>query len=715
MDTARLNAPVLDTARLKIFGFSMVRNEADIMSAFVRQAIEMFDRFVFIDIMSTDGTRELLKQTEKEHSNIVVYECRTKEKYQAAMMNFLAREALRLGADWLFFLDADEFIPAESRHELESYLTLFGGEVMSMPWLNLIPSSYCDFLSFNYDQRFYWSGRTSAFCKIAVSSLYFHSHSDAYINEGNHTISLYQNGPLAPQHFGMPLLHVPVRSRERLKYKLSNSLRFLSSKHNSENGEGSHVSSILDVIEGEQTSKEYLNAIATDYGRSDHELEAVDPQRLDWPEKLLPRYLVTTQGARPQALSLGATLSADSAVQWRDSGYVRDSPVTAALDGDELRIVAQPISGRLQPRYGRFQALAPIVESALPQFDPNSLPKLLADALAVSLLPIKFETFSAWSRLIPVLFALFPIVRPRRYVELGVHNGMSFFAACQVSEHVKTNTECVAIDSWIGDPHASFHSSTVFEEFKQNLQTNYPGAFFIQGMFSHAVDLFENGSIDLLHIDGYHTYEAVKADFEDWLCKMSDIGIVLFHDINVHERNFGVWQLWQELCDRHTGLSFMHSHGLGLLYVGRDDSAIASGFRWLKNNPAYFSVLQKYFEVLGENSIGHGRTKSDVALNAEGISEEKDRRLNTYIRRLGLDDELIVIPINRELGGSIDHVVVVTKALKRLTRGLRIRWFLLWPFSARRRKYRKQLKIIKYLRTHIRAPRAGGVHDGGSS
>ena len=138
--------------------------------------------------------------------------------------------------------------------------------------------------------------------------------------------------------------------------------------------------------------------------------------------------------------------SADATVEWRDLAYVKDSPVTAALDGDELRIVAQPISGRLQPRYGRFEALPPIGEDALLQLGPNSLPKLMADALAASLLPIKFETFSAWSRLVPVLFALFSIVRPRRYVELGVHNGMSFFGACQVSEHAQTNTECVAID-----------------------------------------------------------------------------------------------------------------------------------------------------------------------------------------------------------------------------------------------------------------------------
>ena len=656
------------------------------MPAFVRQAVELFDRFVFVDIMSTDGTAEVLTQAASEHVNIVVRKCRTKEKYQAAMMNYLAREAVREGADWLFFLDADEFAPVESRYELEVCLSLFDGEVMSMPWVNLIPSGYSDFSSFNSEQKFYWSGRASTFCKIAVSSLYFYSHPDAFIDEGNHTIRPYKNGPVAPQHFGMPLLHVPVRSRERLKYKLTSSLRLLGSKHNTKTGEGSHVSAILDAVESGHASKEYLNGIAADYGQSYQELEAIDTEKLDWPKKLLPRYLAMTQGAHPQALSLGATLAADARVEWRDLGYVKDSPVTAALDGDELRIVAQPISGRLQPRYGRFQALPPTTESAW-HLDPNSLPKLLADALAVSLLPIKFETFSAWSRLIPVLFALFPLVRPRRYVELGVHNGMSFFAACQVSEHLETNTECVAIDSWIGDPHASFHSSAVFDEFKLNLTKNYADAFFIQGMFSHAVDCFEDGSVDLLHIDGYHTYEFVKADFEDWVSKMSDVGIILFHDINVHERNFGVWQLWQELRDRYIGLSFMHSHGLGLLYVGRQDSDIACGFRWLNENPAYFRTAQKYFEVLGENSVDY---------------KMKSHHATTSNQRLSQGDG-IVIPVDRELGESTDHIAVMTKALKRGIRGIRICRFLLWPFGARRRRYRKQLKISKHLRSNIRA------------
>ncbi len=35
-------------------------------------------------------------------------------------------------------------------------------------------------------------------------------------------------------------------------------------------------------------------------------------------------------------------------------------------------------------------------------------------------------------------------------------------------------------------------------------------------LFNEALELFSDESIGLLNIDGFHTYEAVRNDFESW-------------------------------------------------------------------------------------------------------------------------------------------------------------------------------------------------------
>ena len=88
--------------------------------------------------------------------------------------------------------------------------------------------------------------------------------------------------------------------------------------------------------------------------------------------------------------------------------------------------------------------------------------------------------------------------------------------------------------------------------------------------FDEAVSRFEDKEVDLLHIDGYHIYEAVRHDFENWRPKMSDRGIILFHDVVERIADFGVWRLWEELTSRHASFTFLHEHGLGVLGVGPD-------------------------------------------------------------------------------------------------------------------------------------------------
>ena len=600
---------------LNLYAISMVRNEADIIHFFMNQMSALFDKVMIIDVRSTDGTSEALESFAETWPHIEIYNCNTQERYQSAMMNLLARKAMSEGADWVFFLDADEFLDVENKAALHDYLRQFPHDVMHMPWVNLIPSKYGKFDVFEAEQDYFWTGRVSPFRKVAISGLFMNAHPGFSVQEGSHTVSTRLHSLPVAERLGLGLLHLPVRSADRLKYKLSNAQRLMDSKHNNAEAEGRHVTNILNITSEGRVLAENLNAIVAEYGLNEQQVDGLDPRELGWPTKTLPNYLIGSEPTPRMSRGLADTFVRDGALRWEKPDFVKGCEVGAQIVGTEIRIICQPMQGYGAPYNGRYLALPAASVAAPEALNMN----LLIDAMSTTFLRLEVMRFSAWSRLIPVLFALFSVLRPRRYVELGVHNGMSFFAACQAAKHLDLKTECVAVDSWVGDPHASFHSSEVFDQFRSTIASLYPQQHYIRGFFADALQSFDDGSVDLLHIDGYHTYEAVKDDFDTWLPKMSDTGVVIFHDINVHERGFGVWRFWSELSAKYPSFGFLHSHGLGVLYVGSSPSQIADIFSMLDRNPDFAKLAQQYFELIGELAVEQG-----VAVDSQ---KEKDARI----------------------------------------------------------------------------------------
>ncbi|MDX1472353.1 MAG: class I SAM-dependent methyltransferase, partial [Flavobacteriaceae bacterium] len=180
--------------------------------------------------------------------------------------------------------------------------------------------------------------------------------------------------------------------------------------------------------------------------------------------------------------------------------------------------------------------------------------------------------------------------------------GNCFFAACQMSKMLNNSIECIAIDTWSGDEHTGKYQDDVFNQFLYILHRNFPGGKYIRKLFTDALPQFEDGSIDLLHIDGLHTYKAVAEDFYSWLPKLSDRGIVMFHDTQVQERDFGVWRLWAELEAMYPSFEFEHSHGLGILLVGKNASAKVNKLFELFTKPDYVRLVNFFFSSLGKIS-----------------------------------------------------------------------------------------------------------------
>jgi len=92
----------------------------------------------------------------------------------------------------------------------------------------------------------------------------------------------------------------------------------------------------------------------------------------------------------------------------------------------------------------------------------------------------------------------------------------------------------------------------------------------VESTFDEAAGRFADQEIDLLHLDGYYTYETVARDFETWRRKVSERGVVLFHDVADHLVDFGVSRLWAELSATYPSFAFEHEGGLGVLVLGGD-------------------------------------------------------------------------------------------------------------------------------------------------
>jgi O-antigen biosynthesis protein len=218
---------------------------------------------------------------------------------------------------------------------------------------------------------------------------------------------------------------------------------------------------------------------------------------------------------------------------------------------------------------------------------------------AAKFAPVSLVPPGAWVGHIPFAAWLIKMFLPQIVVELGTHSGNSYFSFCQAVTEEGLATKCYAVDTWLGEEHSGFYGEEVFHQVNSHNQEHYAGfSRLLRMTFEEAVKYFSDGSIDLLHIDGLHTYEAVRHDFQTWLPKLSPGAIVLFHDTNVRERGFGVWKLWKELQGIYpNNFEFVHSEGLGVLQLagGMEKRKL----EWLRSSSPMRKQLKEYFSALG--------------------------------------------------------------------------------------------------------------------
>lgn len=179
----------------------------------------------------------------------------------------------------------------------------------------------------------------------------------------------------------------------------------------------------------------------------------------------------------------------------------------------------------------------------------------------------KRMVFSTWVDHLPFAYDLVAAIRPELIVELGVYNGLSFFTFCQ--SMVEHNIDGVAygIDCWEGDEHTDAYDDSIYEDVCEHAREYYRGnTYLLRTFFNEALRHFNDESVDLLHIDGLHTYEAVQEDFTNWYPKVKPGGIILFHDVMAKMKDFGAWKYFEELEAQYKDVfKFNHGFGLGVI------------------------------------------------------------------------------------------------------------------------------------------------------
>ncbi len=115
-------------------------------------------------------------------------------------------------------------------------------------------------------------------------------------------------------------------------------------------------------------------------------------------------------------------------------------------------------------------------------------------------------------------------INAKYYLEIGIQGGVCF-------QNIK-----VPFKLWV-DPSPAFKNTSIVEDISDNF-------------FARAIK--EKMRFDLIFIDGLHTYEQVKRDFENALKVLNKWWVIIFHDMNPTDaeraRSFADGGLWNGDC-----------------------------------------------------------------------------------------------------------------------------------------------------------------------
>jgi hypothetical protein len=171
----------------KIFVLMMVKNEIDIIENNIRYLqTQDIDYFYIADNMSTDGTRQVLSELQKEYENIHIIDDNIIGYYQSIKMNKWARDCFNDGADIVIPIDADEvWYSLNNEITLGNAIRASDAEIFVAKSTDYIPKDTDDMFEENFIKRIINKKSNSD----SFSSVAFSCRENFGLEMGNHNVN----------------------------------------------------------------------------------------------------------------------------------------------------------------------------------------------------------------------------------------------------------------------------------------------------------------------------------------------------------------------------------------------------------------------------------------------------------------------------------------------------------------------------------------------
>lgn len=123
------------------------------------------------------------------------------------------------------------------------------------------------------------------------------------------------------------------------------------------------------------------------------------------------------------------------------------------------------------------------------------------------------------------------------YLEIGCFMGLSAItAAMSLEEHENSGGRVVTIDNWLGSPEHQDMGVIQHQKLQGVFRANVDRLNInnriseCTGESTEVANFFKDESIDIIFIDGNHSFEATYADLQAWYPKLKKSGVIFGHD-----------------------------------------------------------------------------------------------------------------------------------------------------------------------------------------